>query len=262
MGKAEIWQAPILPVVDFNADGIVDSTDMRTLIEHWEQAEPSCDIAPAPFGDGIVDVRDLVVLAEHLFEPLNDPTLEAHWALDEAGGDVAHESVSDSDDVVMGGPLWQPTGGKVAGALELDGIDDYVTSSFSHNPAQGPFSILAWIKGGGPAQVIISQRTGINYLMTDQDGKLMTELGAIGRVPPLWSPAFITDEQWHRIALVWDGSKRTLCLDGVVVAEDTPSGMGASAGGIEIGVGSDFATGTFWSGLIDDVRVYNRAVSP
>jgi len=29
-----------------------------------------CDIGPAPFGDGIVDVQDLIVLAEHLFEEI------------------------------------------------------------------------------------------------------------------------------------------------------------------------------------------------
>ena len=34
-----------------------------------------CDIGPTPFGDGIVDVQDLIVLAEHLFEefPPVDP---------------------------------------------------------------------------------------------------------------------------------------------------------------------------------------------
>ena len=30
--------------------------------------EPLCDIGPTPFGDGIVDVQDLIVLAEHLFK--------------------------------------------------------------------------------------------------------------------------------------------------------------------------------------------------
>jgi hypothetical protein len=29
-----------------------------------------------------------------------------------------------------------------------------------------------------------------------------------------------------------------------------------------IGAGSTLAPGTFWSGLIDDVRLYNRAVKP
>jgi len=55
-------------VADLNRDGIVDSADMRIMVDHWGTDEPLCDIGPMPFGDGIVDVQDLIVLAEHLFE--------------------------------------------------------------------------------------------------------------------------------------------------------------------------------------------------
>ena len=54
--------------VDFNDDGIVDSIDMCMMIEYWGTDEPLYDIAPRPFGDGVVDVKDLILLAEHLFE--------------------------------------------------------------------------------------------------------------------------------------------------------------------------------------------------
>jgi len=70
-------------VVDFNGDGIVDSTDLCILVDHWGENYPLCDIGPTPFGDGIVDVQDLIILAEHLFEEVSDPTLIAHWPLDE-----------------------------------------------------------------------------------------------------------------------------------------------------------------------------------
>jgi len=56
------------PIVDFNGDGIVDSADMHIMIDYWGTDESLCDIGPTPFGDGIVDVQDLIVLAEHLFE--------------------------------------------------------------------------------------------------------------------------------------------------------------------------------------------------
>ncbi len=64
----ELWQAPIIPIVDLNGDGIVDSADMCIIVDHWGTDEPLCDIGPMPWGDGIVDVQDLIVLAEHLFE--------------------------------------------------------------------------------------------------------------------------------------------------------------------------------------------------
>jgi hypothetical protein len=47
-----------------------------------------------------------------------------------------------------------------------------------------------------------------------------------------------------------------------VVAEDTQTALLSSDRGLYIGVGKDYSPGTFFSGLIDDVRIYNRAVSP
>ncbi len=64
----DIYQAPIIPVVDLNGDGIVDSADMCIVVDHWGEDFSLCDIGPTPLGDGTVDVQDLIVLAEHLFE--------------------------------------------------------------------------------------------------------------------------------------------------------------------------------------------------
>jgi Tol biopolymer transport system component len=67
-GDFDLWQTSIEPVVDLNGDGIVDATDMCIVVDFWGTDEPLCDIGPMPWGDGIVDVQDLIVLAEHLFE--------------------------------------------------------------------------------------------------------------------------------------------------------------------------------------------------
>jgi hypothetical protein len=69
-GSGDIWQVPIIPVVDFNVDGIVDSADMIIMVDNWGTDNSLCDIGPMPWGDGIVDVQDLIVLAEHLFEEI------------------------------------------------------------------------------------------------------------------------------------------------------------------------------------------------
>jgi hypothetical protein len=68
LGHEDIWQASLIPIVDLNSDGIVDSADMCIVVDHWGTANSLCDIGPMPWGDGIVDVQDLIVLAEHLFE--------------------------------------------------------------------------------------------------------------------------------------------------------------------------------------------------
>ncbi|UCE50422.1 MAG: LamG domain-containing protein [Phycisphaerales bacterium] len=91
----------------------------------------------------------------------------------------------------------------------------------------------------------------------------MTELTSAGRAGgPLLSQAVITDGNWHRIGLVWDGSHRTLYVDSVVVAEDTQDDLESPGSSLYIGCGDPIQPSTFWSGLIDDIRIYNRAVKP
>ncbi len=92
---------------------------------------------------------------------------------------------------------------------------------------------------------------------------MITELKGIGRsAGPLFSETVITDGQWHRIGFVWDGSNRTLYVDEVAVAEETQADLEASENGLYIGSGMAMEPGSFWSGLIDDVRIYNRVVRP
>jgi len=56
------FRAPILPIVDFNADSVVDVVnDLRLLIDHWGTADTLYDIGPYAWGDGVVDIEDLKV---------------------------------------------------------------------------------------------------------------------------------------------------------------------------------------------------------
>jgi len=70
-GWHDLWQAPILPVVDFDDDGSVGMNDLLLMIECWGTNEPLCDIGPMPWGDGVVDEADLEVLMNHWGE--DDP---------------------------------------------------------------------------------------------------------------------------------------------------------------------------------------------
>ena len=263
-GSYDIWQAPIIPIVDFNGDEIVDIKDLVILIEHWGTNETRCDIGPMPWGDGKVDEKDLEVLMRYWQQEILNPALAAYWKLDETSGMMAADSIGASNGTLVGNPIWQPAGGKLGGALQLDGIDDYVKTPFVVDPAKGPFSVFAWVKGGAPGQVILSQATGVNWLMADaSDGALATEIKGPGRTgKALKSAKIITDGVWHRVGFVWDGSNRILYVDGVEVARDTQANLPSSSGGLYIGAGASLAPGTFWSGLIDDVRMYDRAVKP
>jgi hypothetical protein len=260
----EVWQAPIVPIVDFSGDGKVDTTDLLRLIEHWGQNEPSVDIAPPPFGDGKVDAKDLEVLMRYWGQEIHDPALVAQWKLDETSGAIAADSIGTNQGTLVGNPAWQPAGGKLGGALLFDGVDDCVTTEFIRDPAEGPFSIFAWVKGGAPGQVIVSQVKGANWLMAGaSDGGLTAELKSSGRTgQALKSTASITDGVWHRVGFVWDGSNRILYVDDIEVATDTQTSLAGTYTGLHIGAGKGLEPGTFWAGLIDDVRIYDRAVKP
>jgi hypothetical protein len=73
VATCDIWQVEVTPIVDLNGDGIVDGMDVSIMIDYWHTNEPLCDIAPAPLGDGFVDIQDLTVLSEHLFEEVPQP---------------------------------------------------------------------------------------------------------------------------------------------------------------------------------------------
>ncbi len=198
---------------------------------------------------------------------LKDFSLIAYWKLDETTGLTASDSTGSKHGTINGNPLWQPTGGKIEGALLLDGDGDYVSTPFILNPAGGPFSIFVWIKGGAPGQVILSQIGGVNWLLADLlTGNLMTELKpSSGRSSQfLASQTVITDGSWHRVGLVWDGSYRILYVDDAEAVKDTTaqSGLGSSNGGLYIGAEKSLNAAGFWTGLIDDVRIHNRTVAP
>ena len=72
-GGWDLLQVSILPVVDFKAVGIVDGHDLCIMVDNWHTDEAQYDIAPMPFGDGIVDVKDLVLISEHLTPREVDP---------------------------------------------------------------------------------------------------------------------------------------------------------------------------------------------
>jgi len=199
--------------------------------------------------------------------------LGAYWRLDEETGNIAHDSLGVHNGTAHREPSWQPAGGKVGGALLFDGIDDYISTDFILDPSSGAFSVFAWVFGGAPGQVIMSQTDGVGTGNTwlgldDSNGNVMT-----GLVPPragwinprpLVSESFITDNQWHHVGLVWDGSYRALYVDGIEVAKDTSTltqPLVSSTGGLYIGSGKNADTGPFFSGLIDDVRIYNRTLS-
>jgi len=254
-------------VPDLNQDGVLNLVDFAHMARRWMAEAPEFDIAPPPEGDGVVGYADLAGLSTYWMQY---PSLQAHWLFDEDAGNLAADRLGRFDGLLQGEPKWRPKAGAIGGALELDGVDDYVSAETVLRPTDGPFTVFAWIKGGGPGQVILSQSdvagVGLTWLGADPaTGMLMTEVTDGGRITTsLFSEAVIADGLWHRVRLVWDGERRSLYVDGQEVAADTRD-LGKllfSKDGFRLGAGEGFAPGTFFAGLIDDVRFYNVALKP
>ena len=257
-GNLNIWQAPVLPKVDFTGDGRIDFEDLVLLIEHWGQDESAYDMGPTPWGDGVVDDADLEVLMRHWGQ---DDNFVAHWKLDETGGDIAYDSVNENHAAVMGEPMWQREMGQLEGALQFDGVDDYLAAPFILDPTKQPFSVFAWIKGGQPGQTIISQQGGFGaWLSVDSAGALAT--GLTFPMPAVTSDVVITDDQWHRVGLVSDGAGMSLYVGSIEVARTPTSPILPANGDLQIGAGKNLEPDAFWEGLVDDVRIYDRVVEP
>jgi hypothetical protein len=254
---------------DLNHDYVVDLYDFAIFAPAWmsshgdENWNPLCDISKQ--ADYVVNASDLAAFAENW---LTFPGVVAYWPLDEMEGNIAYDIAGDHDGTVNGGPIWRPAGGKVSGALEFDGVDDYISTGFVLDPAIGAFSVFVWTKGGAPGQVIISQTKGTGYgiwLGADSSqGRFLTGLtNSFFFTPPLVSEFVITDGDWHKVGVVWDGARRHLYVDGAEVANDSKSlfRLLPSDGGLHIGAGKTLDAAEFWSGLIDDIRIYDHALN-
>jgi hypothetical protein len=261
----DIYQAPVIPIVNFNCDEIVDIDDLVILIEYWGTGERLCDIGPKPLGDGVVDEADLEVLMSYWGQEVHDPSLLAYWKLDETEGAIAYD-ITDGFDGAWHGDPFDQLNGLDDQKTPFDGIDDYVSTPFVLNPAETQFSISVWVNGGEPGQVIISQIDNMDLLsLEESNGSLVVEfIISGGRVLQrlLISDFIISDGLWHHVILTWDGTNRSLYVDGVLIAADIQTVLEDCDNGYYIGCGKNKEADSFFAGGISDVKIYNRAITP
>ncbi|MHC4206366.1 MAG: hypothetical protein ACYSTT_17070, partial [Planctomycetota bacterium] len=72
-----------------------------------------------------------VVLAVVLSMQVANAEVVGLWKFDEGSGNTVLDSSGHGRNGTMhGAPTWQPAGGRIYGALEFDGTDDYVATDF------------------------------------------------------------------------------------------------------------------------------------
>lgn len=201
-----------------------------------------------------------------------DAGLVGWWTLDEGSGTSAADSSSNHlAGTLRGNPIW--TSGKRRGALSFDGQKDFV--EIPKNPKlylPGSFTIASWVN----VATLPRSEWGM-YLFSDYDPKgerctFALRIMSNGSAQFFWqneipepvhaeSTGRLSPGTWTHLAGVWDGTARMLYVNGVLDGTTKGPQSRPDIGG-NTAIGRPGAANLlYFSGRIDDVRIYNRALS-
>ncbi len=194
--------------------------------------------------------------------------LAGWWKFDESEGRNAGDSSSNNNvGRLVGNPKWQPSAGKVGGALWFNGFNDYVDcGNDSSLDITEQITLAAWVKmndaGNSQFQPFITKGDytyGLKHHSRNVIEFVIYEEG-------FWQVAHFPvdssfNDAWHHVAGTYDGNKLKLYVDGKLEVTTAYAGSIAS-GTYNLNIGSNSeARGRFYNGAIDDLRVYDYALS-
>ncbi len=280
------FPAPTVQDVNFDDDNDVDFIDFAILASQWRQTPgtPPADVMP-PGGDGLVDFKDLDILAKYwLFDVVvPPPPLISHWKFDEQSGTTAADSAGSNTGTLSGNTIWQPAGGQINGALEFDGSNDYVQVASNSTLDSTTGTWCFWIKptgnpagsGSSPAGSgsIISRANSsgsksgiyialiphntygtINPAVSNSSSSVLTQNTVI------FTPN-VNYNSWSHVAFVFTAGNNTkLYINGSAAISYTLGTFSFNNQVLRIATDTNTYFYDF-KGLIDDVRIYNTALS-
>jgi hypothetical protein len=177
------------------------------------------------------------------------------WKMDEGEGDKAYDS-SGNGNVGTLTTMDPPTDwvdGKFGKALDFDGTSDYVATTNSMSVDKASFSASAWFKTTTSSDLkILSNNT--SHPLQVYNGHLRICVTTCDE-----GTTAVNDGNWHFALVEGDGSSVRAYLDGKTAPEITQSATSGNMTGI-FNIGST-GTSHYFLGRIDDVRIYNYALT-
>ncbi|MFI6560444.1 exo-alpha-sialidase [Streptomyces sp. NPDC050534] len=248
-----------------------DSVDHGTVVTtDWsgysDMARIDVDTVGLMYEGGAVDARD-----EIRFARFDEDWLQPRRGPDPTTTDFARHA---RPAAVLGGA--GTTDGVFGRALEFDGVDDAVrlpyrdelplgtedfTASlwFRYTATTGEQPLL-WMGGIGTTQPQVWLRgepasNRIQGLITVRNGAAAPQSASVR------TNGAYNDGQWHRLTLRRGGGQLTIAVDGVqTTTADVPGSVSRNSPfGVHIGQRMD--SRAFFTGAIDDVHVWDRALS-
>ncbi len=189
----------------------------------------------------------------------------AHWKLDDATGFTAVDSIGGHNGTLENGPVWS-TSGQIDGALRFDGLNDRVIVPHDDTLSlTSAFTISAWIKNESPTmsgthRILSKESSGTNdnYWLSEQNGQLWFGVGG-----QFFSPGgSMALGQWYHVAASFDSAagEVRMYIDGTELLTQSTS-VSLTSNTDSIYIGANWQGEKYWDGLLDDVRLYDTALS-
>src|SRR3989339_824367 len=186
------------------------------------------------------------------------------WRFEEGTGTTAADtSGGNNNGILVNSPTW--LNGKVGKALQFDGLNTYVTISDSNvlDLTTG-ISIEAWVKtdvittDGGPTRRVLDK--GVYVLAASDQAYFKVVIGGANKgVGKAWTSADVNS--WHHLIGTYDGATVKLYQDGTLAGQTSATGnIDVNGNPLIIGRQGTSPAGRF-DGVIDEVKIYNRALS-
>ena len=191
--------------------------------------------------------------------------LVAAYGLNAGSGSSVVDSSGRGNAGTVSGAAWSASG-RFGSALSFDGVNDWVTvaDSASLDLSSG-MTVEAWVrpsKAGGWRTVVVKERPGgvVYGLYGDQAGGRPLGQVDIGGERNAVGSSALPLNAWSHLATTFDGAVVRLFVNGVQAGSLPFSGSMAASTGV-LRLGGNGVWGEWFAGLIDEVRVYNRALS-
>ena len=240
----------------------------------------SSTIYTATITTGVKDVAGNEMAADYVWSfttgAAPDPALQAHYAFDEGSGTTATDSSGNNSDGTITGATW--TTGKISGALNFDG-NDYVTiPSMNYDE----ISVSAWFNKNASGTNVIFGGCRYNANVQLQEGfDLYFNSGTPNRlrfvvvtrntsgtrtVKDATKDFTDSNGSWYHVVGTYNKTtgEQKLYVDGQLVDTQThPSGnvIVPLTERNYMAIGTRYTDWGFFRGIIDDIRIYNRALS-
>jgi len=196
--------------------------------------------------------------------PAGAPGLVGAYGFDETGGSSATDSSGSGNTGAISGAV-SSAAGKFGRALSFDGVNDVVSVADSNTlDLTTGMTLEAWVN---PSTSLTGWKDVIykgddNYYLMGCSSSLAPAAGGKygGVYGEVFGTAALAANTWTHLAATYDGATLKLYVNGVLVAS-TPQTGALSPSTNPLSIGGDPIYGQYFTGLIDEVRVYNTALT-